>query len=116
MIRLSFLFLLTFCCSLPLPAPGQAGNPGNPTFAHGPDSKRQAGAPRGKVTRHEWKSRILPGTLRQWYLYVPAQYDGSKAAAVMILPSINELPRARIEARHVHSTAAAGSAKYQMDM
>ncbi len=84
MIRPAFPFLLALCCSLPLLAPGQAGKPGNPTFAHGPDSKRQDGVPRGKVTRHEWKSRILQGTLRQWYLYVPAQYDGSKAAAVMV--------------------------------
>ena len=38
------------------------------------------------------------------------------AAVVMTFPSIIELPRARIAARHVHSTAAAGSAKYQMDM
>ena len=84
MTRLSFPFLLALCCSLPLLASGQEGNPGNSTFAHGPDSRRQDGVPRGKVTRHEWKSRILQGTLRQWYLYVPAQYDGSQAAAVMI--------------------------------
>ena len=55
-----------------------------PTFALGPDSNRQEGVPTGKVTRHEWSSEVLKGTMRQWYLYVPAQYDGSKPAAVMI--------------------------------
>ena len=81
MIRFPSPFLLALCCSLPLLAPG---NPENPTFSQGPDSKRQDGVPRGKVTRHEWKSDILKGTLRQWYLYVPAQYDGSREAAVMV--------------------------------
>ncbi|MFP6858790.1 MAG: alpha/beta hydrolase-fold protein, partial [Roseibacillus sp.] len=55
-----------------------------PTFALGLDSNRQEGVPTGKVTRHEWSSEVLKGTMRQWYLYVPAQYDGSKPAAVMI--------------------------------
>lgn len=48
------------------------------------DSQVKPGVPQGKVTRHELKSDIYPGTLRQWYLYVPAQYDGSKEAAVMV--------------------------------
>ncbi|BDS06232.1 esterase [Oceaniferula spumae] len=49
-----------------------------------PDSKRQDGVPEGKVTRHEIRSQVFPGTLRQYYIYVPAQYDSSKPAAVMV--------------------------------
>jgi len=52
---------------------------------HGPDSVRQEGIPRGKVTQHQWlESEIFPGTKRHYSIYVPAQYDGSKPAALMV--------------------------------
>jgi sugar lactone lactonase YvrE/enterochelin esterase-like enzyme len=50
----------------------------------GPDSERQAGVPRGTLTQHQWTSRIFPGTVRDYWIYVPAQYDPARAAAVMI--------------------------------
>ncbi len=51
----------------------------------GPDSQRQEGAPRGKVTAFTWtNSAVFPGTSRQGWLYVPAQYDAAKPAAVMV--------------------------------
>ncbi|HYL74775.1 MAG TPA: SMP-30/gluconolactonase/LRE family protein [Bryobacteraceae bacterium] len=50
----------------------------------GPDSQRQSGVPRGSVTQHTWTSRIYPGTVRDYWVYVPAQYDASKPACVMI--------------------------------
>jgi enterochelin esterase family protein len=50
----------------------------------GPDSQRQEGVPQGKVTSHEWKSQVFPDTVREYFVYVPAQYDGSKPAAVMV--------------------------------
>ncbi len=54
-------------------------------YVYGPDSARQAGVPRGAVTRHVWTaSRVYPGTVHDYWIYVPAQYDGSKAAAVMV--------------------------------
>lgn len=49
-----------------------------------PDSKRQDGVPKGKVSQHEIRSDIFEGTIRQYYIYVPAQYDKNKPAAVMI--------------------------------
>ena len=49
-----------------------------------PDSLRQEGVPKGKVTRHEFRSEVFSGTLRQYYIYVPAQYDAEKPAAVMV--------------------------------
>ena len=48
------------------------------------DSKRQAGVPKGKVTKHVWKSSVFKGTTRDYWLYVPAQYDGKTPAAVMV--------------------------------
>ncbi len=50
----------------------------------GPDSERQPNVPQGKLTQHKWTSKIFEGTERDYWIYVPAQYDGSKAAAVMV--------------------------------
>ncbi len=54
-------------------------------YAHGPDSIRNDEVPHGTVTQHEWlESKVFPGTLRRYSIYVPAQYDGSKPAALMV--------------------------------
>jgi enterochelin esterase-like enzyme len=50
----------------------------------GPDSQRQPGVPQGKVTKHHWKSQIFPGTERDYWVYVPAQYDDKTPACVMV--------------------------------
>jgi enterochelin esterase family protein len=51
----------------------------------GPDSQRQDGVPQGKVTKLEWKdSKVFPNTTRDWWTYVPAQYDGQRPACVMV--------------------------------
>src|SRR5258708_5484830 len=43
-------------------------------YVLGPDSQRQPGVPQGTVTKYEWKSKIYPGTVRDYWVYVPAQY------------------------------------------
>lgn len=50
----------------------------------GPDSMVQDGAPRGQVTKHSWSSKIFPGTVRDYWVYVPTQYDATKPACVMV--------------------------------
>ena len=51
----------------------------------GPDSMKQPGIPEGKVTEYDWNnSKIFPGTVRKYWVYVPAQYDAKKPAAVMV--------------------------------
>jgi enterochelin esterase family protein len=50
----------------------------------GPDSMEQPGVPRGKVTKSTWKSEIFPGTVRDYWVYIPAQYDPKKPACVMV--------------------------------
>ena len=50
----------------------------------GPDAFPQAGVPQGKVTKHSWQSKIFPDTTRDFWIYVPAQYDGTRPAAVMV--------------------------------
>jgi len=53
-------------------------------YKHGPDSKRQEGVPTGKVTKHTWTSKIFYGTTRNYWVYVPQQYDARKPACVMV--------------------------------
>ncbi len=48
------------------------------------DSLRQPGVPAGVVTQHSWKSTIFPGTVRDYWVYVPAQYEPAVPAAVMV--------------------------------
>ena len=50
----------------------------------GPDSQRQTGVPKGTVSKHTWSSKIFPGTERDYWIYVPAQYKADKPAAVMV--------------------------------
>src|SRR5262249_44219670 len=49
-----------------------------------PDSMEQPGVPKGKVTKHSWKSQIFPGTECDYWIYVPAQYDAKKPTCVMV--------------------------------
>ena len=53
-------------------------------YALGPDSQVQPGVPRGEVTKYSWTSTIFPGTVRDYWVYVPKQYDPAKPAAVMV--------------------------------
>lgn len=53
-------------------------------YKHGPDSQRQDGVPRGELTKHEWTSKIFDGTTRDYWVYVPKQYDGKSPACVMV--------------------------------
>ncbi|MEP0061178.1 alpha/beta hydrolase, partial [Rhodopirellula bahusiensis] len=49
------------------------------------DSNPREGVPQGKVTQHEFSnSKVFEGTRRRYSVYVPAQYDGSKPAALMV--------------------------------
>ncbi len=54
-------------------------------YKPGPDSQPQQGVPKGKVTHGKWVSdKVYPGTERDYWIYVPAQYDGSKPACLMV--------------------------------
>jgi enterochelin esterase family protein len=53
-------------------------------YKHPPESERQEGVPQGKVTHYVWKSQVFAGTIREYWTYVPAQYDETKPAAVMV--------------------------------
>ncbi len=60
-----------------------------------PDSEEQPGVPKGTVTEYEWNdSKIYPGTVRKYSVYVPQQYDGKTPAAVFVCQD-GELYKAR---------------------
>jgi enterochelin esterase-like enzyme len=41
--------------------------------------------PKGKVTKMPpWTSKIFEGTVRDWWVYVPTQYDGKEPASLMV--------------------------------
>jgi len=51
----------------------------------GPDSEKQEGVPEGTVTQARWTtSKAFAGTERDYWVYVPKQYDGQKPACVMV--------------------------------
>ena len=55
-------------------------------FPLGPDSLPQPGVPQGRMEKFTWNtSRIFPGTTRDCWIYVPAQYDAAKPACVFVV-------------------------------
>src|SRR5437764_1170835 len=52
----------------------------------GPESlQRLPGVPQGKVTKLAWNtSKVFPGTTRDWWIYVPSQYDARTPACIMV--------------------------------
>lgn len=71
-------------CLLSLVLLSQSLRAGDEEYKLGPDSERKPGVPVGKVTEHVWKSTIFPGTIRRYWVYVPAQYKPETPAAVMV--------------------------------
>jgi gluconolactonase len=54
-------------------------------YTLGPDSQPHPGVPKGKVMKYIWStSKLFPGTTRNYWVYVPAQYDDAKPACLMV--------------------------------
>jgi enterochelin esterase-like enzyme len=53
-------------------------------YSLGPDSKSQEDVPKGALHHDIWHSDIFPGTVRDYWVYVPAQYDPSESACLMV--------------------------------
>jgi enterochelin esterase family protein len=54
-------------------------------YTLGPDSQPQPGVPKGEIRGpFVFKSQIFGNTVRQYWVYVPAQYEASKPTAVMV--------------------------------
>lgn len=74
--------------------------PAEEPYKLGPDSMRQEGVPKGEVTKSVWSSNVFEGTIREYFVYVPRQYDKSKPAAVMVFQDghayVNETGQFRV--------------------
>lgn len=54
-------------------------------YDYGPDSSVQPGVCPGKTIEFQWTdSTVYPGTSRQFWVYVPAQYDSAEPAALTV--------------------------------
>jgi enterochelin esterase-like enzyme len=58
---------------------------GNEPYTLGPDSFPKDNVPTGTLTRHDWLSEfVYPGTSRTYSVYIPARYDGTNPACLMV--------------------------------
>ena len=63
--------------------------PAQESYPVHPDTVAKDGVPRGVVTAHRFTdSTIYPGTERDYFVYVPAQYDQSSPAALMVFRTV----------------------------
>ena len=65
-----------------------ATDPPDASAADGPagpaNTSAKATAPQGTVAAHEWRSEIFAGTVRRYWVYLPAQYNATSPAALMV--------------------------------
>src|SRR6266550_2961068 len=79
-IRVLIILLMLFVFPM-LVAPAQTAD----NYQPGPDSKPQPDVPKGEVLKFTFdKSKIFPGTTRDYWVYVPAQYKPEKPACVYV--------------------------------
>ncbi len=58
---------------------------GKEVYQLGEDAKKQEGVPQGTVTKYYMSdSKVYPGTERDYWIYVPKQYEAKKPACLMI--------------------------------
>jgi enterochelin esterase-like enzyme len=82
---LSFLVALAFAVPPLASAQDQKQPSPDDQYVPGPDSKEQPGVPQGQITKYSWtESKIYPGTIRDYWVYVPKQYDASQPACVYV--------------------------------
>ena len=76
-VRPTTLFLALLLAAAPLNAADD--------YTLGVDSQPRADAPRGTVRTGPFSaSKVFPGTTREYQVYVPAQYDATKPACLMV--------------------------------
>src|SRR5262245_22951268 len=66
----------------------------------GPGSQPQPDVPKGKTEKFTWESTIFPGTVRDYWVYVPAQYDPNTPTCLMVFQDggtyVNETGQFRV--------------------
>lgn len=59
---------------------------GDEIYSVPPEAVEQQGVPKGTIDGpHEFRSDIFPGTVRQYWVYVPKQYDAQEPACLMVV-------------------------------
>ena len=83
--RIAFFSVLSlFVWSMPTSAQNRSKQNAESYPVH-PDTLAKEGVPRGAITEHKFnQSNVYPGTERDYFVYVPAQYDASEPAALMV--------------------------------
>ena len=82
--------LLITCATLasllqPLKSTASAQDAATPAFEQlGADSLPQPGIPAGKITTGQFRSQLFPDTVREYSVYVPAAFDGTQPACLMV--------------------------------
>ncbi len=84
MMKRRLTFVAAVCSMLATAATVPTTFGGDEEYKLGSDSMRQDGVPQGKMTKHVWRSKIFPDTIREYWVYVPAQYDDTNPACVMV--------------------------------
>ncbi|MDB6128978.1 MAG: hydrolase [Verrucomicrobiales bacterium] len=56
----------------------------NDLYQLGPDSQYQPEIPHGQVIKGRWSSTVYPGTQRDYWVYIPAQYKPEEEACLMV--------------------------------
>ena len=81
----NFHWVLGLILILALGVAAQTTVPATDNYPLGPDSKPQPGVPKGEIIKLTFaKSKIFPGTTRDYWIYVPAQYKPDKPACVFV--------------------------------
>lgn len=76
----------------------------------GADSTTQPGVPQGEVTKFSWKSeKVFPGTERDYWVYVPKQYDPKRPACLMVFQDGQNYLRKDVNAPTVFDNLIANS-------
>src|SRR5687768_887426 len=72
--------------SLALAALLLIAGPARAAYELGPDSKPQAGVPKGTLTKLTWKStKVYPGTERDLWVYAPPTTDPARPPGLMVV-------------------------------
>jgi enterochelin esterase-like enzyme len=74
----------------PAPAPSRTARPrvppGADNYVLGPDSLIHPGVPQGTWEKYRWdQSAIFPRTVREVWIYIPAEYDPKVPACLMVI-------------------------------
>src|SRR2546425_13035856 len=80
----ALLTLMLSLCMLPAVFT-QTPNQAQENYPPHPDSQEQPGVPKGEVLKFTFEnSKVFPGTWREYWVYVPAQYTPDKPACVYV--------------------------------